>query len=331
MNRNMLNPAFFVLLLGAASLPAAASDCPGFLPANDLKIPVGSARDKGILEAQFHEVLDTVEAIYKPIAAAQGKVLQINRLWTDPSVNANASPSGGKWVLNMYGGMARHEAVTMDGFALVVCHELGHLLGGAPKHAGAFLGWSTIEGQADYYASLKCTRRVFADSSARAFTRVTDGDEAAQKGCESAFSGHEERAVCVRSAMAAKSMAYLLKDLYGDTVTPRFDTPDPKVAGAMFVSHPGTQCRMDTYLAGSLCVQPVAVPVSNTDPAAGVCTRSAGFPGGFRPLCWYKPVNPAELLPPSYRAGGGEELLPAFTALSGAVIPWDAFLPSPRQ
>ena len=328
MNRELLLSAFSALLLGAAALPAAAaSGCPGFLPPNDLKIPVGSARDRGIQEAQFHKVLDTVEAIYRPLAAAQGKVLQVNRLWTDPTVNANASPSGGKWVLNLYGGMARHEAVTMDGFALVVCHELGHLLGGAPKHAGAFLGWSTIEGQADYYASLKCVRQVFADPSAGAFTRVTDGDGVAQRGCEAAFSRPEERAVCMRAAMAAKSMAYLLKDLYNDPVTPRFDTPDPKVVAAMFASHPGTQCRMDTYLAGSLCVQPVSAPVSNTDPAAGVCTRSAGFPGGFRPLCWYKPVNAAELQPPAVRVFGlDEEPLPAFSAPVGA-IPWDGFAP----
>ena len=328
MKRNLLLSAFSALLLAAAS-PAAASDCQGFLPPNNLKIPVGSANAKGIQDAQFNEVINTIEKIYKPIVAAQGKVLQINRLWTDATVNANASQSGNKYLLNMYGGLARHEAITMDGFTLVVCHELGHHLGGAPKKSG-FSGWASIEGQSDYYANLKCLRQVFADSSASAFTRMSQGDEVAQKSCEAAFSAPADRAVCLRAAMAGKSVANLFKTLRNETVTPRFDTPDANVVTALYTDHPGTQCRMDTYLAGSLCTQPVAAGLANDNAAAGTCTRSAGFPGGFRPLCWYQPANAAELLPPASRTfGESEGLTPAFSALNGA-SPWNGYAPSAR-
>ena len=71
MKRNLLLSAVSALLLCAAVMPASASDCPGFLPPNDLKIPVGSAQDKGMIEAQFNEVLTTLEKIYKPLIAAQ--------------------------------------------------------------------------------------------------------------------------------------------------------------------------------------------------------------------------------------------------------------------
>lgn len=309
MKRNLLLSALSALL--AAAVPAAASDCPGFLPPNDLKIPVNSLDARGIQEAQFNEVINTIEKIYKPVVAAQGRVLQINRLWTDATVNANASQSGNKDVLNMYGGLARHEAVTMDGFALVVCHELGHHLGGAPAR-----GWASIEGQADYYANLKCLRQVFADSSSNAFTSMKGSDEVAQQECAAAFPAPADRAICVRAAMAGKSVARLFMALHNDPVAPGFDTPDPKVVTTMFTDHPATQCRMDTYLQGSLCRQPVAAPLSATNAAAGTCTRSGGFTGGFRPLCWYKPANPAELLPPSARTfGAEEEPTPAFATL----------------
>jgi len=323
MKRNLLS-AVAALLLCAAAIPAAASDCPGFLPPNDLKIPVGSVQDRGILEAQFNKVIDTVEKIYKPVVAAQGRVLQVNRLWTNATVNANASQSGNKDVLNMYGGLARHEAITMDGFALVLCHELGHHLGGAPKEGG----WASIEGEADYYANLKCLRQVFADSSASAFTRTKESDETARQGCEASFANPDDQAVCYRAAMAAKSVSYLFKALHNDTVTPGFDTPDTSVVSSMFTDHPATQCRMDTYLAGSLCTQPVSAPLSDKNPAAGTCTRAGGFTVGFRPLCWYKPANPAETLPPGAKVSGeGDDLLPAFSALKGAV-PWDGFYPA---
>ncbi|OGR42672.1 MAG: hypothetical protein A2X35_01605 [Elusimicrobia bacterium GWA2_61_42] len=317
MKRNLLLPVISALLLGAAVLPARASNCPGFLPHNDLKIPVGSAQDKGMLEAQFNEVLNTLEKIYKPQLAALGKVLQINRLWTNNTVNASTSQSGNRVILNMYGGLARHEAVTMDGFALVVCHELGHNLGGAPKG-----GWASIEGQSDYYANLKCLRQVFADSSASAFTRSLQGDEVAEQGCAALYSDPQESAICLRGSMAGKSVSNLFKVLHNDPVAPSFATPDPKVVTAMFTSHPATQCRMDTYLAGSLCTQPVSAPLSNTNPAAGTCTRSAGFQAGFRPLCWYKPANAAELLPPAAKAFEvTEQLSPSLDALKTGYWP----------
>jgi len=324
MKRNLLLSAVSAILLGASVMSASASNCEGFLPPNDLKIPVGSVQDKGILEQQFNEVINTIEKIYKPVVAAQGKVLQINRLWTNDTVNANASQSGNRYILNMYGGLARHETITMDGFALVVCHELGHHLGGAPKG-----GWASNEGQSDYYANLKCLRQVFADPDAAAFTRKSEGDEVAEKGCEAMYSDPQERTACIRGSMAGKSVAYLFKVLRNETVTPRFDTPSAVVVTSMMSAHPPTQCRMDTYLQGSLCTQPVSAPLSGTNPAVGTCTRSAGFQAGFRPLCWYKPANPAELLPPvtnthaSRAADALTEPGQAFSVLNGA-YPWDS-------
>ncbi|HCC47759.1 MAG TPA: hypothetical protein DEQ38_06535 [Elusimicrobia bacterium] len=310
----MLLSAFSALLLGAAVLPASASDCDGFLPPNDLKIPVDSVLAKGIIETQFNEVLSAVEKIYKPIVSAQGKVLEIRRLWTNDTVNASAQQIGNRYVLNMYGGLARHEAITMDGMALVACHELGHHLGGAPKVSS----WASNEGQSDYYANMKCLKMVFADEAAAAFTRLSIGDEVAEKGCEAIYSDPQERAVCVRAAMAGKSVAYLFKALRNETVTPRYDTPSAVVVTSMMTVHPPTQCRMDTYLAGSLCTQPVDAPLSGTNPAVGTCTRSAGFQAGFRPLCWYKPANPAELLPPASEA-------PAFRVADPLANPGEVF------
>lgn len=324
MKRTILLSAVSAIVLGAAVIPASASNCPGFLPPNDLNIPVDSPQAKGIGEAQFNEVLNTVERLYAPTVAAEGAVLVINRKWTDGTVNASAYQSGNKYYLNMYGGLARHETITMDGFALVVCHELGHHLGGAPKLTG-WSGWASNEGQSDYYANLKCLRRVFSDASSLTFTKLSEGDEVAYKSCEAAFSDPDERAICVRASMAGKSVAYLFKALRNEPVTPRFDTPDTNVVTAMMTKHPPTQCRMDTYLQGSLCTQPVSAGLSDDNVAAGTCTRSGGFSTGFRPLCWYKPASAAELLPVDLNAlSAAEKLSPAFSVLQGN-YPWDGY------
>lgn len=323
MKKTVLLSAAAAMFAAAAVTPAAASDCAGFLPPNDLKIPVGSPLAKGMAEAEFNEVLNIVERIYKPIVAARGGVLQVNRKWTDATVNASANQSGKTYHLNMYGGLARHEAVTQDGFALVACHELGHHLGGAPK-TGGWNPWASNEGQSDYFANLKCLRLVFADKASKVFTALSEGDQVAMQGCEAMYSRPEDRAVCYRAAMAGKSVAYLFQALRNETVVPRFDTPSQTVVTAMMSTHPPTQCRMDTYLAGSLCTQPVSSVLSESDPTVGTCTRKAGFQAGFRPLCWYKPATAGELLPPGAKVMDfdAEDLTPgpAFSTLRAGFL-----------
>jgi hypothetical protein len=289
MKKTALLSVVSALLFYTAAIPAAASDCPGFLPPNNMKIPVNSVDAKGMIETEFNGVLDTLERLYKPQLAALGKTLEIRRLWTNETVNASTSQSGNRVILNMYGGLARHAAVTMDGFALVVCHELGHNVGGAPRG-----GWATIEGQSDYYANLKCLRQVFADSSASSFTRKREDNEVAQRACAASFPADKDQEICLRGALAGKSVGYLFMALHNSTTTPSFATPDPKVVTTMFTTHPATQCRLDTYLAGSVCPQPVSAQLSNTDTIPGTCNRSNGFTTGFRPLCWFKPVNAAD-------------------------------------
>lgn len=316
MKRTAILSFISALLLGAALIPASAES---FLPPNDMQIPVGSERARGMTETQFNGVLDSLEKIYRPIAAKVGKTLEIRRLWTDATVNASTSQMGNRIILNMYGGLARHEQVTMDGFALVVCHEMGHNFGGAPKS-----GWATIEGQADYYANLKCLRMVFADESAKGFTRTQEtSDSTARKACKAAFSKPEDRDVCVRNTMAGKSVSYLFKSLHNSNVLPGYDTPDPSVVTTMSTIHPATQCRMDTYLAGSVCTQPVSAELSYNDLTAGTCTRAGGFKTGFRPLCWYKPPsNEVSLLGFDLRSIAPENAVqngPAFSALNGGV------------
>ncbi|MCR4295075.1 MAG: hypothetical protein NUW21_06040, partial [Elusimicrobia bacterium] len=120
-----------VMIAAALSVvPRAGELCEGFVPQNDMKIPMGSFEAKGITEVQFNEVMDRVEAIYAPEIAARGGRLVLKRLWSNPTVNASAQRSGKDYILNMYGGLARHESITQDGMALVACHEMGHHIGG---------------------------------------------------------------------------------------------------------------------------------------------------------------------------------------------------------
>lgn len=290
-----LAAAALLSLLAVAPRPALRDS---FLPPNNLKIAVGAYGDKSITKDQYDAVMDRVQALYAPIVAARGGHLVINRLWDDETVNASAQQEGGDWIINMYGGLARHPAITQDGMALVACHELGHHLGGAPKYGGN--DWASNEGEADYFANAKCLHRVFGDSASKVFSRMASDDQVAKKACAASYKTSGERALCERSAAAGMSVTQLFRALRNQDAQPHYDTPDPKVVTKMFDAHPDTQCRLDTYYQASLCAAPFTQDISDTNAADGACTLSQGFKSGMRPRCWYLPhrnelTNPAEV------------------------------------
>ncbi len=270
--------------------------CHGFLPENDMSIPVGfhSLAGGGITEAEFNAVLDRTQKLFAPVIAQSGGTLKINRLWSDATVNASAQQQGKTWVINMYGGLARHPATTVEGFALVVCHELGHHIGGAPKNKGMFgmNSWATNEGGSDYYANLKCLREFFStdDNATLVDNAKNNGTLSAFAAdlCEKQFPKEEDRLLCKRGTLGGTSVAGLFQALRKEPTAPDFSKPDPKRVTKMFDSHPDTQCRMDTYLAGAVCDVDKTVALSDKDYRQGSCVENVAKLG-FRPRCWFLP------------------------------------------
>ena len=61
--------------------------------------------------------------------------LKIEKKWSSATVTAGTYRDirNKQWIINLYGGLARHPLITEDAYALVICHEIGHHIGGAPK------------------------------------------------------------------------------------------------------------------------------------------------------------------------------------------------------
>ncbi|NQZ00648.1 MAG: hypothetical protein HRT45_08270 [Bdellovibrionales bacterium] len=265
--------------------------CEGFVPENDMKIStVGiHAETSNVTEADFNDVLDDIEAYYTGVVADLGGSLTVNRLWTNETVNASAQRRGSTYIINMYGGLARHPAITIDGFMLVACHEMGHHLAGAPKVSGWFNTWASNEGQSDYYSSLRCLRWMLEDEDNAQWIEDNGVDAYAMEKCQEVYSTQEEENLCARIAMAGKSVTYLFKDLKDLPEDMNFNTPDPNEVGSTNDRHPDPQCRLDTYFQGALCFHDMDESLSDTDPTQGTCNRSEGAEIGIRPLCWFAP------------------------------------------
>lgn len=278
------------MIATATSYSCTIDGTEGLLPENDMWISTTAKSKNAMDEKMFNDVIDKVEKIYAPIITQMGGNLKIERKWEDGTVNAYAQRSGRTWKVSMFGGLARHTAITPDGFALVVCHEIGHHIGGAPKKGGWFgSGWASNEGQSDYFATAKCLRKTFREEDNTAILANMEVPKAVIEKCAEQFTELVDQQICQRGAMAGMSTAKLFQDLRSQSTAPDFVTPDTNEVSKTNHNHPDTQCRLDTYYAGALCNVSDMVDVDQKDEAVGVCYRASGDATGVRPLCWFKP------------------------------------------
>jgi hypothetical protein len=281
---------FASLMAAVPSIACTPDGLEGFLPENDLRIETNAKRFGGITEEQFNSVIDIYEALYTPIVKEQGGNLQIVRNWNDGTVNAYAQQIGTTWRVSMFGGLARHETITPDGFALVVCHEIGHHIGGAPRKVSPWSSpWASNEGQADYFATLKCLRRAWETDNNEEIVRKMDVPASLAKACGEQHLWNQDYYMCVRGGMAGMSVSKLFQALGSTGPEPKFETPDTRVVTRTNDNHPAYQCRLDTYFQGALCEVSHLDDVSASSEVTGTCHGSLGHTRGTRPLCWFKP------------------------------------------
>ncbi len=280
------------------------------LPANNLHLLDNPSRPANITEARFNQIIDEVMALWTPIATAKKVTLGVNKKWSDPTVNASASQSGSAWIVNMYGGLARRPEITEDGFAMVVCHELGHHFAGYSFYGRT--DWAAAEGESDYFATNVCAKYLWGNQVQRnsLYGHLRGTPATVQKSCEAVWNGNANaQAWCVRTSLSGLSLANLLAVL-GGTKAPSFDTPDTSVVKKTDPAHPAAQCRLDTYFSGALCtvkwdlnvIPAKGFPAGQDTPDAEKvamkysCFSATGAKTGVRPLCWFKPLNSAALI-----------------------------------
>ncbi len=244
-------------------------------PINNKNFIVGNKSLGGISESDFNQTLNEVQMIMGPLVKKMlDKDLVIIRQWTDPTVDAYATrDDDNNRVIVINGGLARHPLMTPDGFLLLICHELGHHLGGAPKILRGNSGlrsWSSAEGQADYYATSKCLPRFF-----------------------NKIDGVDTSSVALRIISSGLTVSQVFASLVKGMPQPSLHSKDSTKVGQTLYNHPNPQCRLDTYLSGANCDLDIEIPFDSNDPNVGACMKDLGK----RPLCWF---NESDFIKPGF-------------------------------
>ncbi len=251
-------------------------------------IPVNSLLANDFTEQDFKSSIKHFEKFFGPKIEDEHKAeLIVYGSWASNTVNAYAERDDKKIMITIYGGLARHKAITKDGFMAVFCHELGHHFGGYPKKSTN--RWSSAEGQADYYASMKCLRRLWKDEdNFLALSNVTVPQKVKDE-CAQTYTSVKEQALCQRMSLAGRSVALMIQDLDHDSIEPKFETPETSVVRSMNYMHPYAQCRLDTYFNGAICPVPEYQEFSDSEETEGSCHPKLGDSRGNRPRCWFFP------------------------------------------
>lgn len=250
-------------------------------PYNEEKIAKDEKAWHGLEEKQFSDLTVQFHRLYQE--KFPGKVLSIQAMWDRPEVRAYSTfDDDDNPQIVIYGGLARHSLMNEDSMALIICHELGHFLGGAPRkfrgHSN-LLSWASAEGQADYYATSKCLKSFF--SYHKPLEAIADPWLIPAPEVSSICSDFYCQRILTASLNVSK--IYALANAQDPEQISLYKKDQSKVEVTV-LTHPNPQCRLDTYVAGLLCPIPYNQDFDEHDPSIGPCSKDYA-----RPLCWYHP------------------------------------------
>ena len=304
--RNKLTFSLFISLLVIGNTLTYAGESYSCFPSNELKdsemksikSTKGLYRTKsftkqfpnptsnilpGLERAQLDDVIKRFENFWNPILLSRyQKTVSISNEWEEERIDARATRDmDDNLIIMVHGALARHPEMNKNRMLLILCHELGHYLGGAPK---SFRGkserrsWSSAEGQADYFATTKCMPKMaMTDSLYNERTTTYNGDR-----CKSEF--------CKRIVPMALGVSKVFSSLKGGGSEASVVKKSNRIVRSTNYRHPEPQCRFDTFVAGSSCANDIDTDFDNMDYRIGSCLDDLQ-PEAARPKCWFSPVK----------------------------------------
>ncbi len=189
--------------------------------------PIDKKTTSTVTSESFHRVFFTIISLYSKEMSRLDLPLALEPEWENPYITAYTVRLSDRIRLGFWGGMARIDGMNDQAVALITCHELGHVFGGAPFIAIDHEQYKNIsaEGQADYFASSECLPRYYE------FLNIEDQE-------------HE----LYMALSGFLNALRLLKPHRGEVNL--LGTSSEVTEQTLYNSYPSNQCRIDTYKAG---------------------------------------------------------------------------------
>lgn len=247
------------------------------------------ANSQNLDDESFEKLVKQVLNPYMKELRSLSPELKLNIDWQSNHPNASVSMRKGKVHMNFHGGFIRENNLSSDAFAVTVCHEVGHLLGGYPK---VFPTQKySAEAQSDYFATASCIKKYFKISK----REVSESELTILSDQQKSLCDKKEN--CLRGLLAISNLSQAYK---GKKNINNYSNEVVNVTN--YNDYPTAQCRVDTLRAGLLC-------------DSSECLEGPGK----RPNCWY---NTSDHLVPRWDYTPGQDLPEAqIMGESGKVTP----------
>lgn len=222
------------------------------------ELPPGDPEALGLNESQYYKVLGTFMVEYFQLVKNKtGKDFVVNFDWQNNYFGAFAKDEGGKYSISLWGGMGRAEGMTEELAYFVLCHELGHILGGNPKQTIPGSDWASSEGQSDFFAAKRCMPHLM--------KKIPMKKRHASKRTDELCRGNLQ---CETIASIGKEFINFAKrwSFQNYTEVKLGDLPAEVPRSMLRNVYPSDQCRLETVIQGATCT---------------VNTKCE------RPVCWY--------------------------------------------
>lgn len=177
--------------------------------------------------------------------------------WLQPYMGAGSKMLDGEFSVMIWGGMVRAPFMNVGVLSSILCHEIGHRLGGPPHQI--FDGkedWSSAEGQSDHFAATQCLPKLYRilKNTSQSYLQQ-EKEDMSTKICKKV--PLSERAQCEWVATAGIDMIQFLQVYYNfDLPIPNPEnSPTEKVRETLHTQYPSPQCRMEIFKVGAACLK----------------------------------------------------------------------------
>ncbi|MFG1498898.1 hypothetical protein ABMA70_01730 [Halobacteriovorax sp. XZX-3] len=209
-----------------------------------------------VKEQDFYFVVVEALRLYQDEAIKQKRGISVKTLdWQTPYFSAWAlyDDKADHFNINFWGGFARMPNMTKRAYAFTACHEIGHVLGKAPRMENKHFSQMSTEGQSDFFAAASCYKK-FVINNPNYFDSPIELDPYAASLCLEKFSSDNfNQELCFETMQVAQDFPKAIAHMSSDpNKHAKITNSDPTTVTKTLDSYPTLQCRMDIIKNGAL-------------------------------------------------------------------------------
>ena len=203
----------------------------------------------------FSSKINEILPIFIKESLAQNRIIVQNPMWETPYFSAWAKKQNESiYMINFWGGMARIPGMLTETWEFIICHEIGHIIGGHPYHQKVTDSlWASSEGQADHFAVVSCLPKFY--RSQTQLLEPLDLYPYEVSLCEEKYSKEEDKIICKKILRAGRGFVDINSYLNPDIAKADFFSNEIEAEKTIFDSYPSMQCRFDIFKTASQCLQ----------------------------------------------------------------------------